>query len=76
MPYKNNIGDCSIKGFAKEAVNVAKRSYVKSPLSTGNIVLDRFANRNPIVKAYNIGDKIGQGTAILHQTYRNTCGQK
>lgn len=78
MPRKNTkyVGDCSAKGVAKKAYEVAKRSNAQNPAKTGNAVVDFTAGRIPLAKNWNRGFNLGKIGFIAQQTYKETCKRK
>ncbi|MBQ9035106.1 MAG: hypothetical protein IJ099_03980 [Alphaproteobacteria bacterium] len=78
MPRKNTqyVGDCSLKGVAKKAYEVAKRSNAQNPAKTGNFAVDFTAGKIPLVKGWNRGFNLGKAGFIAKQTYNETCKRK
>lgn len=80
MPNKTNnskyVGDCSLSGVAKKAVDVYKKSNVKNPLKTGNVIVDYAIGQIPQIKAWNQGFNTGKYSFIAKQTYDETCKRK
>ena len=75
MPRKSNnyVGDCSMRGVAKKAYEVAKKSNAQNPAKTGNTVGDFLIGRVPIIKNWNRGFNLGKAGFIAQQTYNETC---
>jgi hypothetical protein len=78
MPRKSNkyVGDCSVKGVAKKAYEVAKRTNAQNPIKTGNAVVDYTINKVPLAKNWNRGFNLGKIGFIAQQTYKETCKRK
>ena len=74
--FDDYTGDCSVIGVVKKAYEIAKKSNVKNPSKTGNLVTDYVISKQPHVSAWNKGFNIGKIGFIAQQTYQETCKRK
>ncbi len=71
-PSKN----CTIRGIYNKSREVYKKSNIKNPLKTGNIVIDFITGKQPLVKNWNLGFNIGKHAAMAKIIYDETCKNK
>ena len=78
MPRKGNkyVGDCSVKGVAKQAKKIYKKSNVSNPVKTGNVVIDHVLGSIPLIKSWNKGFNVGKLGFVANETYKTTCKRK
>ncbi len=75
------IGDCSIKGITQKFKQLRNEvTDIRSPLKSQSMMINRGVNSIPYVgkpvKYFNRAYDIGKYTALVQETYNQTCRKK
>ncbi|MDR2901996.1 MAG: hypothetical protein LBU87_02660 [Lactobacillales bacterium] len=81
MPKRKSNNSCNVRDLSKRFMEVRKVTKTRSPVSTGNILLDKVISSkiNPAGKlfsAFNLGYRLGSEFVPAKVAYEELCKKK